>query len=90
MKKHLRPLLAGMFLGIGLVLGIAAAVRIQPVPVAWGDRTGTNGFGLNATSVPYVNYQGTNWTGISTNFHVGTNTCRLVIINGLVVGTTAP
>jgi hypothetical protein len=63
--------------------------RNNPVPQFWADPSGTNGFGLSAAAVPQVLYQGTLYTGSTTNVYL-TNTFALRIVNGVVVGIIVP
>jgi len=70
-----------------------AQIQIRrATPEVWVDYSGTNwvGFGTNADMT--IRSAGTSYSGITTNFQMyggATNSMRLVIVKGLIVGVTA-
>lgn len=69
----------------------AQIINRYATPAQFTDYTGTNFFGVDANAKPIVRSGGTIYTGITTNMQMyggATNSMRLVIINGLVVGVT--
>lgn len=85
MKSKLKSLLAGAALGLLAFLAIAASISVNnPVPVTWSTPNGTNAFTLNSDAIPVVTRQGTNFTGLTTNWVTATNT--LVFKGGVLTG----
>jgi hypothetical protein len=83
MKSSFKHLLAGMLLGLLVVIGINASININnPVPVNWSTPSGTNSFGLNSDAMPVIKRLGTNYTGLTTNWVTVTNT--LVFKGGIL------
>ncbi len=75
MNSKFKSALAGAALGLLAVVAIAASISLNnPVPVTWSVPNGTNAFGLSADAIPTITRQGTNFTGLTTNWVTATNT----------------
>ena len=89
-------------LTVALILTLFAAIVVSytpevtsapnqqlPLPVSWADATGSNSFGITISAAPTMISSGIVYTPITTNVALSNVTFRLVVRNGLVVGTEA-
>lgn len=71
-------------LALAALAAIAASITPNnPVPQSWATANGKQAFSLNTNAVPVITINGTNYTGVTTNYAV-TNISTITVKNGVI------